>query len=183
MTRKRKILLAVALASLPLLAAATVYSLHNWAWLMRPIPSKHMWIAWCDVDGTARLETEKFTVSFEGASFGPRLHSGLWTIDGKYFNWTPFPREETLADALQPGQDGEATGYLMEDRLFAATYRGHEIRYYDYRPQLTVDGREFPLTDGPVHVVISPTGEMRVVPFEPSPFLATMRASSPRLPQ
>ncbi len=175
MTRKRKAILILSILGV-LLAAWFIGGLLNLGWLMRPIPYRYMWVMWSDVDGMTALETEKFTVSFEGASFGRRMHSGRWLIDGRYHNWTPWPDNTTLKNVLQRGQD-EEMGYLDSQRLFAANYLGHEIRYFDYRRLLVVDGREFSLDGGPVHVVIAPSGEMRLAPFVPSEMIAAMKAA------
>ena len=182
MTRRRKIILLGLLAAVPL-AAGTYFGLQGLGWLMRPIPFKYMWVDCHEVDeNLTTMETEKFTVSFEGDSLGRRSSGGLWPIDGRNWNWAPWKGEDKLE--LWPQGPIEGMGFSMSQRVFAASHLGHEIRYYDYRRLLVIDGHEFSLQDGPAHVVIAKTGELRLAPFVPSETIAEMKkAAGPRMMQ
>ena len=182
MTRRRKMILLGLLAAVPLAVAGTYFGLQGLRGLMRPIPIKPMWLVWHDVDGTTTLDTEKFAVSFEGDTMGGgRSSGGNWVIDGRPSNWTPWPNTH-YESVISPGQ-ALATGYSGNQRMFTASHLGHEIRYYDYRRLLVIDGHEFSLQEGPVHVVIAKTGELRLAPFVPSETIAEMKkAAGPKLP-
>ena len=120
-------------------------------------PNHQMWVSSGDINGIASVYTGKFTVSFEGHSFGSQKKSGVYTVDGR----SGGPRIPWADDTLVIQQsDGVEYGYSGARRLFTLKFKNHTVEYSHPLNTLRVNGNEFLTANKPVHVFVKKNGQI-----------------------
>jgi hypothetical protein len=121
------------------------------------VPNRQMWVSSGDINGLASVYTDRFSVSFEGHTFGSEKKAGVYTVDGRIGG----PRIPWSDDTLAITQsDGVEYGYSPGRRLFTLKFQNHKVEYSHPLSTLKVDGKEFSTGGKPIRVVVKKNGQI-----------------------
>ena len=140
-----------------ILAAVLSIGLFFTARSFSAVPTHQMWVSSGDINGIAAVYTEKFSVSFEGHTFGSQKKSGFYTVDGR----NGGPRIPWADDTLAIEQSDDVEyGYSGARRLFTLKFKNHTVEYSHSLNTLKVDGKEFSTASKSVHVLVKKNGQI-----------------------
>ena len=121
------------------------------------VPHHRMWVSSGDINNIAAIYTDKFSVSFEGHTFGSQKKSGFYIVDGR----SSGPRIPWADETFVIEQsDGVEYGYSANRRLFTLKFKNHRVKYSHLLNTLNVDGTEFSTANKNVHVVVERNGQI-----------------------
>lgn len=149
MTRTEKTLFGA-----PLLALILFLFAHWIGENYTSLPFQTMRLSSMNQKGVATLQTDAYSVAFEGHAFGAvRVDNEIY-VDGRYgtsSSWEPWAWQHRI---------GVQMIYSQANRLFTIKYSGHQLDYSRHRQTLNVDGQEYSTADGPIHLLIKKNGEV-----------------------
>lgn len=148
---------------LGLLGTGLVF-LRAWNLTYPAVPWVHMWMVAADIDGQATIETECFSIAFEGESFGRGVSAGNPIVDGRYFHFALFSR----TDISNTQKNGVTYSYSQDERTAGIEYKGHQIIYSHPLQKLEIDGKAFSTAGQYWHFVVKANSEIARQPRQPT---------------
>ena len=105
----------------------------------------------------AAVDTDVFTVAFEGKNAPAKIIDVTIPVDGRYGLFSsPWKH---LAMASQVGPDVQLV-YSQSTRKLTILAYGHTLEYDDHEHRLNVDRTPIDLPEGHVNLVVKSTGEV-----------------------